>query len=131
MIALDTNVLVRFLVEDDPAQSARAAHLIERAIKSEEPLFVPDIVLAEVAWMLTRAYDFPKADLLKVFRKLSAAKHLVFASSDILSKALDGWERGKGDFSDYLVRAQAEARGCDRVATFDRALLKERAFIAP
>lgn len=131
MIALDTNVLVRFLVEDDAAQSARAAHLIERAIKTGEPMFVPDIVLAEVAWVLNRAYEIPKRELLEVFRKLLAARHLVFASSDLLSSALNGWERGKGGFSDYLVRAQAEARGCDRVATFDRALLKERAFFAP
>jgi predicted nucleic-acid-binding protein len=131
MIALDTNVLVRFLVEDDAAQSARAARLIDRAIKSEETLFVPDIVLAEVAWVLTRAYDVPKPELMDVLRKLLTAKHLAFASSDVLSSALDGWARGKGDFSDYLVRAQAEARGCDRIATFDRALLKERAFFAP
>jgi predicted nucleic-acid-binding protein len=131
MIALDTNVLVRFLVEDDAAQSARAARLVERAIKSAERLFVPDIVLAEVAWVLTCAYDVPKPELLDVLRKLLAAKHLAFASSDVLSSALDGWELGKGDFSDYLVRAQAEAHGCDRIATFDRALLKERAFFAP
>lgn len=131
MIALDTNVLVRFLVEDDAAQSARAARLVERAIKNEEPLFVADIVLAEATWVLTRSYDVPKRELLDVFRKLVAAKHLDFASSDALSSALEGWERGRGDFSDYLVRAQAEARGCDRIATFDRVLLKERAFVAP
>lgn len=131
MIALDTNVLVRFLVEDDAVQSARAAQLIERAIKHQEPMFVPDIVLAEVAWVLTRAYDIPKKELLGVFHRLLAAKHLAFASSDVLASALHGWEHGRGDFSDYLVRAQSEARGCDRIATFDRALIRERAFFAP
>lgn len=131
MIALDTNVLVRFLVEDDAAQSERAARLIERAIKEETSLLIPDIVLAEVAWVLTRSYEFNKRELVAIFHKLMAAKHLAFSSSAAVWSALDGWERGKGDFADYLLRAQAEARGCDRIATLDHALLRERCFFAP
>lgn len=131
MIALDTNVLVRFLVDDDAEQSTRAARLIERAAKHDEPLFVSDVVLAEVAWVLTRAYHFTKDDLLPVLRSLVRARHLSFTSSDVVATAIDGWAKGKGDFTDYLVRAQALARGCEQVATFDRALLKDRAFFSP
>jgi predicted nucleic-acid-binding protein len=131
MIALDTNVLVRFLVEDDPVQSSRAARFVDRAVKEGETLFVSDIVLAEIAWVLSRAYDVSKTELLRVLRQLQAAKHLEFESSDVLARALDVWERGKGDFSDYLILARAEANGCEAVATFEKALLKERHFTHP
>jgi predicted nucleic-acid-binding protein len=131
MIALDTNVLIRFLVEDDAAQSQRAARLVDRAIDASESLFVSDIVLAETAWVLTRAYGISKTELLRVLRQLQAAKHLQFESSDVLAHALDVWEAGKGDFSDYLILSRAQANGCEAVATFDKALLKERHFTRP
>ncbi len=131
MLALDTHVLVRFLVEDDEAQTARAARLIDRAIKHQETIFVGDVVLAELAWVLARAYGVPKPELIAIFRKLLAGEQFAFVSLEVLTAAVDAWERGKGNFSDYLVRGQAEAHGCDRVATFDKALLRERGFVGP
>jgi predicted nucleic-acid-binding protein len=120
-----------FLVEDDAVQSARAARLVDRVIKEGQVLFVSNIVLAELAWVLSRAYEVSKSELLRVLRQLQAAKHLEFESSDVLARALDAWERGKGDFSDYLILGCAEESGCETVATFDKALLKERPFTHP
>lgn len=131
MIGLDTNVLVRFLVEDDPKQSAQAARVIEEAIARQEALFISDIVMCEAVWVLASVYEFSRPEIADVLGNLLRAESVVFPSTDRLASALDAYRRGKGDFADYLIREQARAHGADAVATFDKALLKEPGFIAP
>ena len=131
MIALDTNVLVRYLVEDDEKQTAAAASAIERAVAAGEELFVPDLVLCETVWVLAASYKVARAAIVATLRDLLRAKHLAFASSDQLTRALDAYARGKGDFADYLIRENARAAGCDEVLTFVRALLHDTGFAAP
>jgi len=131
VIALDTNVLVRFLVEDDPEQTQRVVSLIERSVLAGDDLFVTDIVLCELVWVLAGAYEFGRVDIGNTLKDLLRARRLRFPDSDTLVRALHAYERGRGDFADYLIREQARRAGCDSVATFDRALLKEPAFLAP
>lgn len=130
-LALDTNVLVRFLVEDDVAQSARAAKLVNRAIREGDQLFVGDVVLCEVVWVLRASYRFKRAEIADVLQRLLKAAHLTFTDSAPLKRAADAFARGDGDFADYVIREEARVAGCDRVATFDRALLDEAHFVAP
>jgi predicted nucleic-acid-binding protein len=131
VIALDTNVLVRFLVEDDKAQSAKAAKLVARAVSEDEPLFISEIVVCETVWVLQAAYRVPKADIGAILGRLFMAAHLRFTDVDRLSRALDAFISGKGDYADYLIREDARAQGCEKVSTFDRVLLKEKDFTAP
>ena len=131
MIALDTNVLVRFLVEDDPAESARALKLIETGVDQDLPFFVADVVLCEVVWVLRSNYRLPKADTLEILDKLLHATQLAFASSDRIARALRSFRAGCGDFADYLIREEGRDLGYETVATFDRDLLKEVGFVAP
>jgi predicted nucleic-acid-binding protein len=131
MIALDTNVLVRFLVDDDKAQSARAARFVAKAIATDEPLFVSDVVMCETVWVLVVAYQVPRREIGETLGRLLMAAHLRYDDVDRLSRALEAFLTGKGDFADYLIREEARGAGCDQVATFDRVLLKERAFVAP
>lgn len=131
MIALDTNVLVRFLVEDDADQSARAARLIERAVTDDDALFVSDVVVCEVVWVLAGAYRFGRAEISGTLSELLRARHLTFRDPDGLSRALRAFEVGRADFADYLIREHARASGCETVATFDGALLRDDGFIAP
>jgi predicted nucleic-acid-binding protein len=70
VIALDTNVLVRFLVEDDAKQSAAAAAVVERAVAADEPLFVSDLVLCETVWVLSGSYRVPRAEIIALLREL-------------------------------------------------------------
>jgi predicted nucleic-acid-binding protein len=130
MIALDTNVLVRYLVEDDAAQSARAAKRISSAMRAGDSLFVGTLVVCEVAWVLLVAYKTPKSELLEVLRRLLRASQLTFENADAIARALDAFERGRGDIADYVIRETALAHGCEAVATFDKALLKEPGFVA-
>ena len=129
MIALDTNVLVRYLVEDDEKQTALAAALITRAIANDEALFIADVVVCETVWVLSISYDTSRTDIVGVLRKLFRARHLTFRAVDQLIRGLEAFEAGKGDFADYLIREQARAAECEAVATFDRVLLKERGFV--
>lgn len=131
MIALDTNVLVRFLVEDDESQSRLASRLIKGAIERDEQLFISDIVMCETVWVLSSAYRFSRAEILEALAGLLRARAVVFGSTDRLARALEAYATGKGDFADYLIREHADAAGADTVATFDRSLLKERGFSKP
>ncbi|HLF92254.1 MAG TPA: PIN domain-containing protein, partial [Planctomycetota bacterium] len=76
MTALDTNVLVRFLVEDDPKQSARAAALVKRAVRDQDPLFLSQIVVCETVWVLETAYEFDRGRIAQVLVELLRARHL-------------------------------------------------------
>lgn len=131
MIALDTNVLVRFLVEDEKEQSRKAKKVIEKAVKDEEDIFVPDLVLVETVWVLKRSYRLEKDDIVKVLRMLLTARRIRFASSDRLARAVSAFEKGRGGFSDYLIREFASEQGCDTVVTFDRNLHKDSGFSKP
>lgn len=129
MIALDTNVLVRYLVEDDAAQSARAAKRIAGASSTGDQLFISSVVFCEVAWVLVVAYKVQKAELIRVLRDLLRARQLAFESADALVQALEAYEGGRGDLADYVIRETALAYGCESIATFDKALTKEAGFI--
>ena len=130
MIALDTNVLVRFLVDDDPAQCRRARALVKRAT-NRGGVFISDIVLCETVWVLSRAYRLPRKDICGVLRQLLMAREVALPSPDAAARAFDAYEQRKGDFADYLIREHAEAAGCRTVATFDKTLLEEHGFTPP
>ena len=131
MIGLDTNVLVRYLREDDEAQAARTAALIDSAVERGEALFVSQVVVCEVVWVLTAGYRLPKAEVVRTVRSLLSAAQIVFEDADELRRALARHEAGKGDFADYLIGGRAVARGCEKIATFDKALLGEPEFFSP
>ena len=131
MIALDTNVLIRFLVEDDEAQSRRAIELIEGAVARDEQLFISDIVMCETVWVLSSAYRFSRAEIVDALSQLLRARLVVFSSADNLARALDAYRKERGDFADFLIREHARSAGAETVATFDGALLEGRGLSKP
>lgn len=131
MIALDTNVLVRFVVEDDDEQTERTVRLIQDALAKDEALFVSEVVLCEVVWVLSRVYKLSKDELLQTLRALLQAKELEIREKDGVRRAVDAFAGGKGDFADSVIRELATAAGCDRIATFDKALLNGPEFFSP
>lgn len=131
MIALDTNVLVRFLVEDDPEQTERARAVLQKAVAADEPCFVPEIVLCELVWVLERSYRLKQPDIARVLARLLPARHLAFAAVDKVARALEAYGNGRAGFADYLIREDARENGCSAVATFDKDLLKESGFLSP
>lgn len=131
MIGVDTNVLVRFLVEDDEEQAAKVIALFEKVIAENSTLFISDIVLCETVWVLSSRYRFSRGDIASVLQRLFEADHLSFSSTRQHVDALQSYAEGKGDFADYLIREQCIAAGCSTVVTFDQALLKAPGYTSP
>ena len=129
MIALDTNVLARFLVEDDQQQTRRAKKLIQSYASKDMPCFVPDVVLCELVWVLRSSYKISRKRVSEVLAELLRARHLIFESIDRAGRALRAYAAGHGDFADYLIREQSLHAGCEGIATFDADLLSEPGFI--
>lgn len=119
MIGLDTNILVRFLMVDDPAQSARAARVME-TLSEEEPGFVSVVVLAETVWVLDRFYRQDRATIADVVQELLSSDSLALEHSAAVAWALGATRDQGADFADALIGAIAAEAGCERTLTFDR-----------
>ena len=119
MIALDTNVLVRYLVNDDPPQ-AEAARALLAELTSERPGFVCREVAVELAWVLERAYGFPRDRVAAVLEELVATEELRFEAAGDVVRAADGYRRGGAGFSDRMIAAAARRHGVGALYTFDR-----------
>lgn len=128
MIGVDTNLLVRFLVEDDAHQSKRAGQLFRRALAKGERLFISDVVLCEVVWVLEGAYRVPRGEIAALLLDLARAKQVQLGDADIVHRALTAFQAGKGDFAAYVIRERALEAGCSALATFEKKLWAEAGF---
>ncbi|MGH3664778.1 MAG: PIN domain-containing protein [Egibacteraceae bacterium] len=118
MIGLDTNVLVRYIVQDDQDQSPRATRLIE-SLDEHNQGFVSVVALVELHWVLRRAYKVSRDDAAVIIRKLLDAQELSLQEPDTIRRALRRLTDDV-DFSDALIRELDAAAGCAYTATFDR-----------
>ncbi|MBL0090845.1 MAG: type II toxin-antitoxin system VapC family toxin [Piscinibacter sp.] len=107
MPALDTNVLVRYIVQDDTAQLAAAKRLISRCVAEGATLFVPVTVVLELEWVLRSSFEFGKDEVLMTLSSLFSAAELTFESERALEVALQLFRKGSADFADYLHVALA------------------------
>ena len=119
MIALDTNVLVRYLVADDERQ-AEAARLLLEGLTAERPGFVCREVIVELAWVLQRAYGFSRDRIAKVLVDLAATENLEVEAAEDVARAALSYRQGGAGFSDLMIVAAAERAGADTLYTFDR-----------
>ena len=124
MAALDTNVLVRYLVQEDVAQLATARRLIRRCVDRGETLFVPVTVALELEWVLRSNFRFPKADIVALLCGLLSTDELVFESEGALELGLALYVQGGADFSDCLHAALATQAGQQPLWSFDKAASK-------
>lgn len=130
MLGLDTNVLVRFLVADDPAQFERAQQLIRREAGKGAPVFISLLVLLEAEWVLRSRYALNKADILAAFSGLVDSTELQFEDEACIDEALFTWNDSNAEFADCLIAARHRALGCRATATFDEKAQRLAGFIA-
>jgi predicted nucleic-acid-binding protein len=123
MIGLDTNVLVRYIMQDDSKQSPLATRIVE-SLSAELPGFVPLVAIVELGWVLSSAYELRRSQLVEAFEALLRTKELVVERGEIVWKALRLFQRTPGDFADCLIACSAEAAGCAKTMTFDRGAAK-------
>lgn len=128
MRALDTNVVVRYLTQDDPRQSKRANDVIEGALAGEERLHIDTIVLCELVWVLRAAYRLDRTTVATALLQLIDAAQLSLDDRDLLREAAQRYRAGPGDFADYAIGLRNRAAGCDTTLTFDRAHRRDELF---
>ena len=123
MIGLDTNVLVRYLAQDDPEQTPKATRLIE-SLTMDEPGYVSIVSVVELVWVLTSCYASTVSEICEVMETLLRTKVIVVAQADTVWKALSIFKKGKADFADCLIERSACEAGCSYTVTFDRGATK-------
>lgn len=119
MIALDTNVLVRFLVQDDPMQAQLATKVIDQ-LTDDAPGFVSREVLIELVWVLERAYRLGRPDIATALDGLLSAIELEVEGSDEVAPALELYRNDGFGFADLMIAAAARRAGATEMVTFDR-----------
>ena len=128
MTGLDTNVLVRYLTDDDPVQARKAAACINTTVTRGERCFLSPVVLCELSWVLLGAYEITKADLLLTLDRLLATTQFAIGHKDLIRHAVEAYRSGRADFADYVIGAMSRDAGCNTTATFDRRLRNDARF---
>jgi predicted nucleic-acid-binding protein len=124
MIGIDTNVLVRYIAQDDVAQSRRAVSLIEKECSTDKPGYVGLVVLVEVVWVSESVYRAAKEEVTEIVRRILSIKQLAVQDAETAWKALRLFQSNNVDFADCLVACSAVAAGCGAVMTFDKQAAK-------
>lgn len=125
MIGVDTNVIVRFLAQDDAVQSPIATRFISR-LSRERPGFVSAVVLAEITWVLARAYKASRADIAAAIEGLLRSAELVVENADAAYRALARYQNSKSvEFADALIAQISALAGADEFVTFDHGAASE------
>jgi predicted nucleic-acid-binding protein len=130
MLGLDTNVLVRFLVQDDQGQFERAQKLIGRESRTDSGVLISLMVLLETEWVLRSRYSLTKTEILAAFSALLASAELHFEDEHSIEAALFAWKDSSADFADCLSGARHRAIGCRAIASFDTKATKLPWFVA-
>lgn len=120
MIGLDTNVVIRYLTQDDPKQSAIANRIIEQELTEKNQGYITLISLIEIAWVLESCYEQTKDDLINVLGLLLTIKQISIEKTDLVYLALKRFRTGTADFSDALITLVCEDAGCKRIISFDK-----------
>ena len=120
MIGLDTNVLVRYIVQDDPQQTRKATRWIEGSCTEENPGFIAHVVLCELVWVLTSAYRYPKPSVVGVLEQILRIAQLRVEDPELAWLSVNDYRRSNADFSDHLIGRLNAAHGCAKTITFNR-----------
>jgi len=108
------------LVEDDDPQKGAADRFVEEALNRGESLFVNQIVLCEVVWVLSRAYGFTRREVAEALEMILYARQFEIEAKDMVVQGLREYRRAKADFADCVIGLRNQAAGCTATVTFDR-----------
>lgn len=120
MTGLDTNVLVRYLTQDDPLQSLLATEFIEQQLSTNNLGVISHIVLSEVAWVLNRAYHYSREQVAQTLHAILTCQEFHVENADLAILAWQDYVQGNADFSDYLLARTHQKLGAAYTITFDR-----------
>ena len=124
MIAVDTNIVVRFLVREDEKQAELARKRLKQAEENRERLLIPLVVILETIWVLESAYDKTRAEILDAIRAMRQMPVFEFQSNEIVERLLADGADYNADLADILIAESARAFGCESGITFDKGAAK-------
>ena len=128
MTGLDTNILVRYLTQDDPVQSRKATRIIERQLSEQEPGFVSIVAMVETVWVLDRAYGLAAHEIAVAVERILQTDVLVVENEQEVFTAMTAVKNGQGSFADAVIAALGVRAGCSRTLTFDQKAARLPAF---
>jgi len=131
VIGLDTNILVRYLAQDDPIQSPQATHIIERRLTENQPGFISLVTMAETVWVLDRAYGMSDEQIAGAVERMLQADTLLVQNEQEVYTAITTLKTSAGSFSDALIAALGTWAGCSSTLTFDRKATRIKGFELP
>ena len=131
MIGLDTNIIVRYLTQDDPIQSRKATEIIERRLSEENPGFVSIVAMVEIVWVLDRAYRLAAHEIASAIERMLQIGVLVVENEQEVFTAMIALKEGQGSFADAVIAALGAKARCSRTLTFDRKALRLSGFELP
>ena len=120
MVGLDTNVLVRYLAQDNVIQARQATQIIERQLTEQSPGFISLVTMVETAWVLNRVYHLSNQEVAAAIERILQADTLLVQNEQEVFTAMIALKTGVGSFSDALIGALGEWAGCTATLTFDR-----------
>ncbi|HEY3989533.1 MAG TPA: type II toxin-antitoxin system VapC family toxin [Acidobacteriaceae bacterium] len=120
MIGLDTNVLVRYIVQDDAVQAAAATRIIEGRLAEEDPGYISLVTIAETVWVLDRSYGLPAAEIATAIERILQTDVFCVQNEQEVFTAMVALKMGVGSFSDALIGALGTRAGCAATLTFDK-----------
>jgi predicted nucleic-acid-binding protein len=124
MIGLDTNILIRYLTQDDPVQSAKATQILERRLTAKNPGFVSVVAMVETVWVLDRAYGLTAQEIATAVERLLQVEVLVIENEQEVFTAMVALKRARGSFADALITELGVRAGCMRTLTFDQKAIR-------
>lgn len=128
MIGLDTNILVRYLTQDDPVQSAKATEILEHRLTEKNPGFVSIVAMVETVWVLDRAYSLTAQEVATAIERLLQVDVLAIENEQEVFTAMIILKQGRGSFADALIAELGVRMGCTRTLTFDRKAIRLHGF---
>jgi predicted nucleic-acid-binding protein len=131
MIGLDSNILLRYLTQDDPIQSPKATEIIERRLSEANPGFVSVVAMVETVWVLDRVYSLGMRQIAAAVERILQASVLVVENEQDVFTAMIALKESKGSFADALIAALGTRAGCSYTLTFDRKALRLSGFKLP
>ena len=120
MKGLDTNILVRYFVQDEPSQLQQALQLFDQTTRAGEVFLVNDIVLCELVWVMETRYKYSKGELLALLESLLQSRLFAYENRLVVEQAFSDFRDTRADFSDCLINHRNQALNCTETYTFDR-----------
>jgi len=131
MTGLDTNILIRYLTQDDPVQSRKATEIIELQLTEASPGYVSIVAMVETVWVLDRAYGLAQHEIAAAVERILQADVLVVEDEQEVFTAMTALKEGQGTFADAVIAALGTKVGCSHTLTFDQKALRLPGFALP